>query len=80
VGIELSMVVVEAVNAAVRFLLELGALAAFGYQGFRTGRGRVVRTILAIGTPLAAAVAWAVFGAPGAPRQLHGLWHLGWKS
>ena len=61
------MAVVKTVNAAVRFLLELCALAALGYWGFRSGGGPVTRIILAIGTPVLAAAAWAVFGAPGAP-------------
>jgi uncharacterized protein DUF2568 len=69
--------VVRAVNAAARFLLELCALAALGYWGFQAGSGAVERIALAVGVPAVAAVVWGVFGAPGSPRQLHGLWRLG---
>lgn len=73
------MGVVTAVNAAVRFVLELCALAALGYWGFRTGSGPVVRIILAAGAPLLAGAAWALFGAPARPASCTacGIW--GWK-
>jgi Protein of unknown function (DUF2568) len=48
---------------AVHFLLELCALAAIGYWGFRTAEG-AMKWVLGIGTPLAA-VLWAMFVAPG---------------
>ena len=70
------MAAIKAVNAAVRFLLELCALGALGYWGFRTGSATAVKIALGIGTPVVAAVLWMIFGAPGAPRQLHGPWHL----
>jgi Protein of unknown function (DUF2568) len=43
-------------NLAVRFLLELGALAAVGYWGARTGRTPVSKVLLAAGLPLTVAV------------------------
>jgi hypothetical protein len=53
-----------------RFLLELGALAAFCYWGFQIGGGMVARIGLGIAVPLAVAVIWAVFVSPQAPMRL----------
>lgn len=63
-----------AVNAGVRFLLEIGALIALGYWGFRTGQGRVLQFGLALGIPLVVAIVWALFGAPAAPYRLDKPW------
>jgi len=71
------MAAIKGVNAAVRFLLELCALGALGYWGFRTGSATAVKITLGIGMPLLAAVLWMIFGAPGAPKRLHGPWHIG---
>jgi hypothetical protein len=70
------MATIKAVNAAVRFLLELCALGALGYWGFRTGSDTAVKIALGIGIPVVTAVLWMIFGAPGAPRQVHRPWHL----
>jgi len=53
-------------NLALRFVLELAALAAYGYWGWtqHQGIGRWAWTIL---LPLAAAVAWGVFRVPNDP-------------
>jgi hypothetical protein len=56
-------------NLAVKFLLELAALAALAYWGARTGHG-VWAVILAIAAPLAAVIVWALFCAPRARRRL----------
>lgn len=53
-------------NDALRFLLELSALAALGYWGWTAGSGRVA-VALATGLPLAAAVVWGVFRVPDDP-------------
>lgn len=53
------------VNDGVRFLLELCVLASLGYWGFTTADG-LMRWALGIGTPLLAAVTWAVFVSPRA--------------
>ena len=55
-------------NLAFRFLLELCALAATGYWGWRTGVG-AWRFALALGVPLLLAVAWGVFAVPGDPSR-----------
>ncbi len=46
---------IKGANLALRFLLELCALAAVGYWGLETGRGPIAKVGLGIGTPLAAA-------------------------
>ncbi|HKO84627.1 MAG TPA: YrdB family protein [Actinomycetota bacterium] len=52
-------------NLTVAFLLELCALAALGYWGFRTASGPAAKAALGIGAPLLAAVLWGLFAAPG---------------
>jgi hypothetical protein len=68
--------VAAAANLALRFLLELCALAALGYGGWAAGNAWPARLALAIALPLAAAVYW---GALIAPRAR---WRLGdpWRS
>jgi hypothetical protein len=51
-------------NLAVRFALELAALAALAYWGWTRDEG-LLRIVLAVGLPLLAAVLWAVFRTPG---------------
>lgn len=53
-------------NLALRFILELLALAALGYWGFSTGAGWALKLLLGLGVPLAAAVVWGAFIAPKA--------------
>lgn len=53
-------------NAALRFFLELAALAALGYWGWTQHEG-LARWLWALGLPLVAAVAWAVLRIPGDP-------------
>jgi hypothetical protein len=52
-------------NLALRFLLELGALAAVAYWGFTTSDG-VLRWLLGIAAPVAVAVVWWLFVSPKA--------------
>lgn len=54
---------VASVNLAVVFLVELGALVALGFAGWKIGAGPV-RVLLAILLPVAAAVLWGLFAAP----------------
>lgn len=51
-------------NLAVRFVLELSALAAIGIWGFDQHSG-AWRWILGFGLPLLAAIAWGTFAVPG---------------
>jgi hypothetical protein len=52
-------------NDVLRFLLELGALAALAYWGFTTGDGAAA-WLLGLGAPLAAAVVWGLAISPKA--------------
>jgi hypothetical protein len=67
---------IQDVNLALRFLLELCVLAALGYWGFQTGKGTMAKIGLGICAPLAAAVVWVMVGAPNALWQLYDPWHL----
>ncbi|MGN6565952.1 MAG: YrdB family protein [Thermomicrobiales bacterium] len=60
------MQALKAANLGLRFLLELCALAALAYWGIQAGRGLLLKLVLGIGAPLAAAVVWGTFVAPKA--------------
>jgi hypothetical protein len=64
---------IKSANLALRFLLELCALGALGYWGFKTGNATITKIVLGVGAPLVAAVAWGTFVSPQAPVQLSGL-------
>jgi Protein of unknown function (DUF2568) len=51
-------------NLAVRFLLELGAVAGLAYWGTRAGSTTLTRVVLALGAPLCLAMLWGAFCAP----------------
>ncbi len=63
------MTLLKAGNLAVKFALELVAVAAFAYWGATTGHG-VVAAVLAIIAPLAAVMLWGRFAAPKSPTRL----------
>ena len=56
-------------NLALKFLLELGALAAFAYWGAATRAGATA-IAAAIAAPVVMAVVWGLFAAPTASRRL----------
>jgi quinol-cytochrome oxidoreductase complex cytochrome b subunit len=60
------MQAIKTANLALRFLLELCALAALAYWGAEVGRGLLLKLVLGIGAPLVAAVVWGTFVAPKA--------------
>lgn len=60
----------KSANLALRFLLEVGALAGLAYWGWQTGTILATRVLLGIGVPLIAAAMWGRFIAPKAPRRL----------
>ena len=70
------MSILKGANLALRFLLELCALAALCYWGFKTGTGTISRVLLGIGAPLVAAVLWGTIVAPGAPVSVPGALRL----
>ena len=47
---------IKGANLALRFLLELCALGALGYWGFKTGAATITKIVLGVGAPLVAAV------------------------
>jgi hypothetical protein len=59
-------------NDALRFALELAALAAFAYWGVVTGGSLAVEIALAAGLPIVAATLWGVFLSPKARLPLRG--------
>jgi hypothetical protein len=54
-------------NLVLRFLLELCALAAFGYWGYQVDQGQAVKVALAVGLPLLGALVWGLGASPKAP-------------
>ena len=67
------------VHATVRFLLELGALVAFGYWAVRLTSG-TFGLVLGLAVPLVVATLWAVFAAPKSPRRLDGRRRLAFEA
>lgn len=63
------MTLVKSINLAVRFALELCALAATAYWGATADRRRGGRILLAVAAPLAVGVVWVLVVAPGATIQ-----------
>lgn len=53
-------------NLTLRFLLELAAIGALGYWGFRAGSGPLGKAALGLGAPVLAIVVWGAFVAPKA--------------
>jgi hypothetical protein len=47
--------------------LELCALGALGYWGFKTGSVTSTKVVLGVGAPLVATVVWGTFLSPSAP-------------
>jgi hypothetical protein len=60
---------VKAANLALKFGLELAALAAFAYWGTTVG-GAAVSALAAVAAPLAMIVLWGTFAAPNAQHRL----------
>jgi hypothetical protein len=66
------MELIKGANLALRFLLELCALGALGYWGFKTGNATIAKIALGVAAPLVAAVVWGTFVSPRAPVELPG--------
>lgn len=56
------------INLTVRFFLELTALIAMGFWGWKQGEG-LLRFVLALSIPIVAAVMWGVFAVPNDPSR-----------
>jgi Protein of unknown function (DUF2568) len=65
--------VLKGANLVLAFLLELCALGAYAYWGFKTGGATPSKIGLGIGAPLLAAVVWGIFVAPRAVVPVPGL-------
>jgi hypothetical protein len=67
---------VKGANLALRFLLELCALAAVSYWGAQVSSSTVVNIVVAVAAPLALAIVWGLFLGPKASRRvaLPGRW------
>lgn len=61
---------IASLNLALKFLLELCALAAFAYAATHVGHGVAAETVAAVLAVLAGAAAWGTFAAPRARRRL----------
>ncbi|CAG7655793.1 YrdB family protein [Paenibacillus allorhizosphaerae] len=70
------MEIVKGANLLLRFVLELCALTALGYWGFRTGNGWILKIALGIGAPLLAAIIWGLFVSPKATYDVGNLGRL----
>jgi Protein of unknown function (DUF2568) len=51
----------KAVNDGVRFVVELCALAAIAYWGWRTGGSTATKLLMAVGGVVLVAVVWGIF-------------------
>ena len=60
------------INIALRFILELCALASFAYWGFHISQSMPIKLLLGIGSPLLVIIIWGLFGSPAAPLPLKG--------
>ncbi len=68
------MNLIQSVNLAIRFLLELCILVIFGYWGFKTGQTGLTKVLLGIGSPILFAIVWGVLLAPKSAMRLHEPW------
>ena len=59
------------INLAIRFLLELSALASFGIWGWQYGlkEDRWLAWMLVLALPIVAAAIWGIFNVPGDPSR-----------
>lgn len=61
---------IKSANLGLRFMLEMAALGAVGFWGFRLDRATMVRWVVGIGVPLAVVVVWSLYLAPGSDGPL----------
>lgn len=58
------------INLGIRFILEVWALIAVGYWGFKYNSNILIKIALGIGGPLLIAAVWGMFGSPKASYKL----------
>jgi hypothetical protein len=64
----------RAANLALKFLLELAALAGLAVWGWHAGHS-ATRIVLAVAAPVAMGVVWGLFAAPRSARRVP----IGWR-
>ena len=67
---------IQSANLGLRFLLELGALAALGCWVYRTGGTTLTKISLAAGAVIATMIVWATLVAPNASVHVPGSVHV----
>jgi hypothetical protein len=67
--------IIKSTNLAVKFGLELAALAAFAYWG-TTLSGAALSAVVAVVVPVAMIVLWGRFAAPTSARRLRTAWRI----
>lgn len=68
--------VLQMLNLALRFLLEIVALIVYGLWGYRMGGSGLSRALLSVALPVIAATVWGMLGAPKAAYALPAPLHL----
>lgn len=71
------METIKSLNLALRFFLELAALAAFAFWGWSISDNLLLQVVLAFALPLLGAAVWGKFVAPASPTRLPNLPRLG---
>ncbi|MBY0597124.1 YrdB family protein [Bacillus bingmayongensis] len=66
----------QEMNIALRFVLELCSFGTIGYWGFRMGKMPAIKISFAIILPLIVAIIWGLFGALGTTWRLQDTLHL----
>jgi hypothetical protein len=61
------MTMIKSVNLLLHFILELCALAALSYWGFKSGDSSWMKVLLGVGLPILAAVIWGSLRVPNDP-------------
>jgi uncharacterized protein DUF2568 len=76
----MALTMLKGMNLGVAFLLELGAVVAYGYWGFVVGPNTLAKIALGLGAPALAIIVWAIFGAPRSKRHFQGAAYLGLQA
>jgi hypothetical protein len=76
----MALTMLKGMNLGVAFLLELGAVVAYGYWGFVVGPNTLAKIALGLGAPALAIIVWAIFGAPKSKTHLEGAAYLGLQA
>jgi len=61
---------IKNLNSALRFLLELAALASFCYWGVQQGDSTAAKIVLGVGAPVVMAIIWGLLVSPKARFEI----------